>query len=385
MRKILVLLVVFVIAFAMPVAAETAAKVVFDISEVDADGNFAIDLTIYNATFKGFIGTLTYDSSVVVPVSETFEKIAEIPAKAYNNENAEIEDWLIDDASKIDEGKLNLIYILNTDVEYPNSIISSKFQALASEDGLNVARLKFKKIADGAPAFGLEENKFMLINSNGSQACEVQINIPKSMGESVIINVDGVVKTMVSNESETDAETMQKRVQARSNGTVFLQIDNYATVSDSILKWIDKENKAVMPYIKNDYTMVPLRYIAEELNSNVSYNDETREITIENTKTILKFTVDSVDYTDDGLKKTADIAPEIVNSRTFVPLRTVSEALNRSVEWIEADRMVVITSREYPWDNENKVEKELLNEIKLMISPMVRDFAYLSESVKNAE
>ena len=158
-----------------------------------------------------------------------------------------------------------------------------------------------------------------------------------------------------------------------------MQIGNYATVSDSVLKWIDKDNKAVMPYIKDGRTMVPLRYIAEELDAKVSYDGETKEVKIETAKTILIFKIGSTVYTDDGLKKATDVAPEIVNDRTFVPLRVVSESLNRAVEWLESDRMVVITKVDYPWDNNNKIEKQLLNEIKLMISPMVRDFAYSLE------
>ena len=385
-RILSVLIAVFMIAvMGVTAFASETPKVVFEVSEVSDNGEFTVDLTIYNATFKGFLGTLGYDPNVVQPAAEEFSEISEVPAKAYELESeTEVEDWLLSSGSKIDseKSKLDLIYILNTKAKSPNTVVSAKFQALASDGGLNVAKLKFKKIADGNIDFKLIENKltpngFMLINANGMQSCTVEISY--SDGNVTTYNIDGTVETKSSNEGETDEETFKKRVQARSNGTVFLQIDNYATVSDSVLKWVDKDNKAVMPYIKNNYTMVPLRYIAEELNSKVAYNEETQEITIENSRTILVFKVGSVDYTDDGLKKTADVAPEIVNSRTFVPLRTVSEALNRSVEWLEKDRIVVITSKEYPWEIGNKVEDGLLSEIKLMMSPMVRDFAYFSE------
>lgn len=389
LKKIISLMLILTLScscFAMTAfAADNSAKVVFDVSDADENGNFKIDLTIYNATFKGFLGSLAYDGTVVAPVSESFAEIASIPARAYNEDGSAVNDWLLDGGSSIKENKLDLIYLLNTNAKYPNSIVSSKFQALADENGLTVASFSFKRLADGNPNFIVETGEstelvpFRLVNANGVVPCEIHINVPENMGESLVFNVDGTVKTVSSSESEADEETMKKRVQARSNGTLFLQIDNYATVSDSLLKWIDKDNKSVMPYIKDNRTMVPLRYIAEELNSKVSYNEETREITIENARTILVFKVDSTEYTDDGLKKSADVAPEIVNDRTFVPLRVISEALNRSVEWLADDKIVVITSKEYPWSNENKVEKELLNEIKLMISPMIRDFAYLND------
>ena len=401
MKKNIFALLIILTIMAVPLcgAAEentvnsSSPSVVFDVAEPDADGYFTIDLTVYNATFKGFLGTLGYDESIVTPVSsetkevsDEFEKISSVPLKAKSlDSDEEYDNWILSKGSSIKESKLNIVYILNNKVNYPNSIVSSKFQALADENGLNVARFYFKKIADGSADFkllasNLAANGFVLVNSNGMQSCTVEINCPEGLGESVSVAIDGTVSTKSSDETDTDEETFEKRIKARSNGTVFLQIDNYATVSDSILKWVDKDNKNVVPFIKDDYTMVPLRYISEELNSKVSYNETTQEITIENQKTILIFKIGSLSYTDDGLKKSLDVAPEIVNGRTFVPLRAVSEALNRSVEWLENDKIVVITAKDYPWSKDNKVEKELLQEIKLMISPMVRDFAYMNEN-----
>ena len=400
MTKIFALILAFTIMFSFCVFAEDTdivsenPSVAFNISEADENGIFTVDLIIYNATFKGFLATLAYDSEAVTPVAidtkepaDDFSKIAEVPVKATLEDGTELSDWLSGKGSSIKDSALNIIYVLNNKAKYPNSIVSSKFQALAGENGLNVSRFYFKKIADKEAGFKITESKltpngFALINAKGMQSCTVDINCPESMGKSVSVAVDGTVSdkgTKVSDESDADSETLQKRVKARSNGTVFLQIDNYAAVSDSLLKWIDKDNKDVMPFIKDNRTMVPLRFISEELNSKVSYNNDTQEITIENMKTVLVFKIGSLTYTDDGLKKSLDTAPVIVNDRTFVPLRAVSEALDKSVSWLDGDKIVVITAKEYPWAEDNKIEKELLQEIKLMISPMVRDFAYMNE------
>ena len=102
------------------------------------------------------------------------------------------------------------------------------------------------------------------------------------------------------------------------------------------------------------------------------------EILIENGKTKLVFQIDSLSYTNDGLKKTMDAAPEIVESRTFVPLRAVSEALNCDVQWLEAQRMVIVSPANYPWNKDNDVEKQLMSEIMLMLT--LRDYAYASQA-----
>ena len=138
----------------------------------------------------------------------------------------------------------------------------------------------------------------------------------------------------------------------------------------------DKDNKEVKPYIKDDRTMIPLRYIAEELKCKVEYVAETQEIIIENGRTKLVFQIGSTTYTNDGLKKTMDVAPEIVQDRTFVPLRAVAEALNCDVQWLAGQRMVIVSPANYPWNAENDVEKQLMSEIMLMLT--LRDYAYAS-------
>lgn len=46
----------------------------------------------------------------------------------------------------------------------------------------------------------------------------------------------------------------------------------------------------------------------------------------------------------DGVELYFDAEPAIVNDRTMVPLRFVAEALDCDVDWVNADRRVVIAS-----------------------------------------
>ena len=54
-----------------------------------------------------------------------------------------------------------------------------------------------------------------------------------------------------------------------------LQINNYIIDKDGKQKISD-----VPPFIKNDRTFVPLRFISETLNYNVKWNDDTKTVTI---------------------------------------------------------------------------------------------------------
>lgn len=105
----------------------------------------------------------------------------------------------------------------------------------------------------------------------------------------------------------------------------------------------------VEPCIMEERTMVPLRGIFEKLGATVSWDDETRSATgVSSTRTVV-FTVDSHTYTVNFIPHTLDVAPCIVNSRTLIPLRAVSESLECTVDWHAEYRSVIIATPD--WDS----------------------------------
>lgn len=103
------------------------------------------------------------------------------------------------------------------------------------------------------------------------------------------------------------------------------------------------------PIIEKGRTLVPIRFIAEEMGANVDWNGKDRVVTIEKDKKIVTLKIDShlVQYQDEekscGL---VDIPPKIIDGHTFVPLRLVSNALGIGVEWDENSRTISIDSNE---------------------------------------
>lgn len=164
-----------------------------------------------------------------------------------------------------------------------------------------------------------------------------------------------------------------EEVTARKSDVIFLQIGNYATVSNGTLKWVDAENRNVLPYIKDGRTMVPLRFLAEEMGATVGYDDSTRSITVSLDNTVLQLQVGQAEYSVNGEAFLMDCAAEISEDRTFVPVRFVSEALGKSVEWLNDERIVVVTPQDAPWDMESDLEKAVLAEVRLNLSPLGRN------------
>lgn len=98
----------------------------------------------------------------------------------------------------------------------------------------------------------------------------------------------------------------------------------------------------VAPYIKDSRTYVPMRYLGEILGAEVVWDDAARTVTLTKGADVVVFTIGSTTYTVNGEAKTADVAPEITNSRTMLPARFVAEAFGAVVGWDAGTQTVLI-------------------------------------------
>ena len=102
------------------------------------------------------------------------------------------------------------------------------------------------------------------------------------------------------------------------------------------------------PQIINDRTMVPLRAIFEALGASVEWNQETKTVTSTKGDTTIKLTIDSnTMYVNDNAV-TLDSPACVVNDRTLVPVRAISEAYKTKVDWNGDTRTVTISSDNIP-------------------------------------
>lgn len=85
--------------------------------------------------------------------------------------------------------------------------------------------------------------------------------------------------------------------------------------------------------ITNERTMVPLRFFFEKLGADVQWNEVKREVTVKKNKKSIVLTIDSQKAFVDGDEKTIDVSPYIKNDRTMIPLRFLSENLGFLVDW----------------------------------------------------
>lgn len=99
----------------------------------------------------------------------------------------------------------------------------------------------------------------------------------------------------------------------------------------------------VAPVIRNDRTMLPARFVAENLGATVTWDEEKRLVTITDKDVTILITIGEETATVNGREVKLDSPAFIENDRTYTPIRFIAEELGATVKWIEAEQKVVIT------------------------------------------
>jgi len=103
----------------------------------------------------------------------------------------------------------------------------------------------------------------------------------------------------------------------------------------------------VQPQIVNDRTMVPLRFISEKLGATVNWDDGTKTATLVKSSDTIIVKIDSETMLVNQSPVTLDTPPIIIDSRTLVPLRAIAEAFHIAVNWDNEKFAVnIVTSAE---------------------------------------
>ncbi len=98
----------------------------------------------------------------------------------------------------------------------------------------------------------------------------------------------------------------------------------------------------VPPVTQNDRTLVPLRAIFEALGATVEWDDAAQTVTARRNGVTIKLTIGDYCFYKNGSRIDMDAAAILMNDRTLVPVRAVSEAFGCKVDWDEKTKTVGI-------------------------------------------
>ncbi len=99
-----------------------------------------------------------------------------------------------------------------------------------------------------------------------------------------------------------------------------------------------------LPYIENDYTLVPLRAVAEALGFEVDWDSRTKTVTASREALDITLVIDSSRAVVNGETVMLAAPARITGGRTFVPLRFIAECTGAVVDWDRESKTVTITT-----------------------------------------
>lgn len=132
---------------------------------------------------------------------------------------------------------------------------------------------------------------------------------------------------VLSGQASASAAT-DKGIQIRDNVTI--NIDGEAIqINDPILD-------------KADHLLLPMRALYEAIGASVDWNKETLTASANRNGKVINLTIDSMTALVDGQEVEMDVAPIIYKDRIYMPLRFVTENLDGNVSWDPSTQTVDI-------------------------------------------
>ncbi len=142
--------------------------------------------------------------------------------------------------------------------------------------------------------------------------------------------------------SEDDVNNNSGNENKESSNTIVLTIDEH----DALVYGTTKTND-VAPKVVNDRTMLPARFVAENLGATVEWDGEKQLVTItgknekqEDVTILITIGSDYAKVNGEDIK--LDSPAFVENDRTYTPIRFISENLGATVEWNETEQTVTI-------------------------------------------
>lgn len=379
------------------------ANIVVSINE--KSGFVDVEIAVKNAKFLVMQPVFRYNKEVILPVDADGNEAGGFLEFAKMDERAK---FLSTVGRDLDEEKGLFEFVLFVSPGTQDEFVNENGEANIGDEALSVYKLRFKRIGEGD--FGIEiavkdakkayneilpegvgimdlaGNKLIAdvtMIENGEEKETISFAPPEEKqevekpeegdvedGKTPVVDVpvdeeeigESQDKPIVNIPAENELTSAE-----RKKDVICLKVGKSMTVAYGKKKLIDSENKLVVPYIKNDRTMVPIRFISEALGAEVLWEEGWSGCVIKKGSKEIKLEFGSADFLVNGERFSFEAPVELVYDRTMVPLRFVSEQLECDVYWEPINSAVVISPKGNPWMAERKAEINAINEMLLSI------------------
>lgn len=99
----------------------------------------------------------------------------------------------------------------------------------------------------------------------------------------------------------------------------------------------------VAPVTESNRTLVPMRFLFEQMGAEVAWNADTNTATVTKGEDVISFSIDNTNASVNGEVKTMDVPARLIENKTMIPVRFLSEELGYIVGWDEETKIVTIS------------------------------------------
>ncbi|MEM3385722.1 MAG: copper amine oxidase N-terminal domain-containing protein [Nitrososphaeria archaeon] len=314
---------------------------------VDKDGNkgqiftkdFIVDLTPPKISIKNsFNGKLFFNSSEGIISGEVNEpcKVAinSVPIELSANltfeykvvnivDNMPIVVVAVDSAGNVSST------LLQAKLDFASPIIAVTNLNGLDTDEINIettSKNYLLKLSINEPSYVFLNGK--LVNSYPDNNFEIDLSLSDGLNEFKIEAID-----LAQNKSQKII-----KINKRNERIIEIKVGEKTAKIDGNLVYLETP-----AFIENGYTYVPIRFIGECFGANVSFKPELRAVIITYGSHQITLIVGSINAILDEKTYKLQAPPKIVEGRTFVPIRFISEAFGAKVEWEEKTKTITIT------------------------------------------
>ncbi len=155
-------------------------------------------------------------------------------------------------------------------------------------------------------------------------------------------------KTVVEKVADTSVNTYtatDEEVAKYMKGSVSLFAGKNKIATDGEISLLDPDNPEVCASIVNNRTLVPARFVSEALGASVNWDETGGTAVVENKGDIITIKNGSDKMLVNDREIPLDSPASIINGRMMIPLRAVAEAMGKKITY-DPSGLIVIADRE---------------------------------------
>ncbi|OEF98834.1 hypothetical protein BHF71_10775 [Vulcanibacillus modesticaldus] len=148
---------------------------------------------------------------------------------------------------------------------------------------------------------------------------------------------------------------------------IVLLVGSNQSIVNGVKIQIDKDDLAIKPIIQNGRTLVPIRFIAENFDAKVVWDENTKGVKIIKDQNILELMIGVPQIKKNGITIELDATPRIISGRAFLPLRVIAESMGKVLFY--ENNLIIISDVTINYDNNflSQLRKKLNSEIALLV------------------